>query len=107
MLELLSLRIASGALLPPAASALLALGDARTEMRASALRAVWLLAALPIGFAWAGLTGAVAAVAVADFVRLPVLWLGLDRHGLLDPAAELGDLLWLVAGAGLAWLVLP
>ncbi len=107
MLELLSLRIATSALLPPAAAALLALGDARTEMRAAALRALWLLVALPVGFASAGLVGAVAAVAVADLVRLPVLWLGLQRHGLLDPAAELTDLLWLVAGAALAWLVLP
>jgi len=106
MLELLSLRIATSALLPPAAAALLALGDARTEMRASAARALWLLAALPLGFAWVGLTGAVAAVAVSDLVRLPVLWRGLARHGLLDPAAELADLLWLAAGAGLAWLVL-
>ena len=107
MLELLSLRIATSALLPPAAAALLALGDARTEMRASALRAFWLLAALPLGYAWAGLTGAVTAVAVTDLVRLPVLWLGLSRHGLLDPAAELTDLAWLAAGAALAWSVLP
>ena len=107
MLELLSLRIATSALLPPAAAALLALGDARTEMRASALRAFWLLAALPLGYACAGLTGAVTAVAVTDLVRLPVLWLGLSRHGLLDPAAELTDLAWLAAGAALAWSVLP
>jgi len=107
MLELLALRIATSALLPPAAAVLLALGDARTEMRAAALRALWLLAALPLGYACAGLTGAVAAVAVCDLARLPLLWLGLARHGLLDPAAELGDLLWLVPGAALAWLVLP
>jgi hypothetical protein len=106
MLELLSLRIATSALLPPAAAALLALGDARTEMRASAARALWLLTALPVGFACVGLTGAVAAVAVTDLVRLPVLWRGLAQHGLLDLAAELADLLWLVAGAVLAWLVL-
>lgn len=106
MLELLALRIATSALLPPAAAALLALGDARTEMRAAALRASWLLVSLPLGWALAGLTGAVAAVAVCDLVRLPVLWLGLARQRLLDVRAELADLAWLVLGAALAWLVL-
>ena len=106
MLELLALRIASSALLPPAAAALLALGDARTEMRAAALRACWLLVSLPLGWLLAGLPGAVAAVAVCDLVRLPVLWLGLARHGLLDVKAELADLGWLAAGAALAWLAL-
>jgi O-antigen/teichoic acid export membrane protein len=103
MLELLALRIATSALLPPAAAALLALGDARTETLAAGARAVWLLASLPLGFAWAGLPGAVAAVALADLARLPLLWRGLARHALLDPRAELADLLWLAAGAGLAW----
>jgi O-antigen/teichoic acid export membrane protein len=107
MLELLALRIATSALLPPAAAALLALGDARTEMRAAALRALWLLVALPLGWIFAGLAGAVAAVAVCDLVRLPILWIGLARHGLLRVGAELSDLLWLAAGAGLAALVLP
>jgi O-antigen/teichoic acid export membrane protein len=104
MLEMLALRIATSALLPPAAAVLLALGDARTELGAAAARALWLVAALPTGFFWAGLEGAVTAVAAADLVRLPILWRGLARHGLLDLRAELSDLVWLAAGAGLAWL---
>jgi O-antigen/teichoic acid export membrane protein len=105
MLEWMGLRIATGALLPPAAALLLALGDARTEMLAAGARALWLLAALPLGFAWAGIAGAVAAVALADLARVPLLWRGLARRGLLDVRAELGDLIWLVAGAALAWLL--
>jgi O-antigen/teichoic acid export membrane protein len=107
MLELLALRIVTSTLLPPAAVALLALGDARTELLAAAARALWLVSALPLGFAWAGLPGAVGAVALCDLVRLPLLWRGLARHGLLRPATELLDLAWVAAGAALAWLALP
>jgi O-antigen/teichoic acid export membrane protein len=107
MLELLAIRIAAGALVHPASAALLALGDARSEVGAAAARAAWLLLGLPLAFAAAGLEGAVACVALADLPRLPLLWRGLARQGLLDVRAELSDLLWLAAGFALASRLLP
>ncbi len=104
MLRILSVRIALSSILPPANMCLLALGNPRYNLVGNVARAAWVFVALPLGFEFAGMTGAVIAIAASDAARLPFLWWGLHRYGLLSLRRELLRLCWIPAAALLAGL---
>jgi len=85
--------------------AALAAGDSRSFFAFSAIRALVQVSLLLVGVTWFGLVGAIAAMGLAGLLVHPVLiWLA-RRHGVWDPAHDLGfGLLGAGLGAAALWL---
>lgn len=105
MLQLLAARIGLGAMIPAAGVCLVAIGDLRWNFASNVARALWLFLGIPFGWYVAAMPGAVAAVALGDVVRIPFLWSGLRRYGLLQVRWEISRLWLVAAGAASGWLL--
>jgi O-antigen/teichoic acid export membrane protein len=79
----------------------------RPSLLAAAIlpRAVILLGGLPIGYAMAGMNGALAAIVLSQFAHWPLAIWFRAQHGLNHPRNDWVLPVALVAGAGLGWLL--
>lgn len=104
MLPLLILGVWPAALVQSSGPALLAAGKPKYSVYANAAKFAFTLMALPLGFHWAGLPGAVMAVALNDIPSYAVTCYGLQREQLWTAGQDLRATLLLLGlvAAGLA-----
>lgn len=89
MLQVLTARVALGAINGPRQFCLMSLGDTRTLFQQNLARGLWLVLAVPAGHRFAGVAGLVWAAALSELAPLGVLMVAFARKGLLRPAREL------------------
>lgn len=83
---------------------LVATGDTRQLFKRGVLQTVVLISALPIGYHFGGMTGAVWSVLLANFSTIPLILFLEARKGLFDWRAELRVLPILPIAAAIAYL---
>lgn len=97
MLAVLSALCAMRCVSEPCEQLLVAIGATRTVAVAQAARALWLLTALPAGWAASAVLGVVWAVGLSEVPVLVVLWIGLGSRGALSLRHEATAVLALLA----------
>ncbi len=105
MLRVLVLRVAIAAVVTPSERCLLSMGHAHYTFTKNLIRALWMLAALPLGFHLFGLAGVVWVIALSELPSLVFLLWAFQRKGLLWVRRELLVPLLFGGGALLAKLI--
>jgi O-antigen/teichoic acid export membrane protein len=98
MLQFLSLRAATYALVAPCESYVFALGQLRYGAIRSAARMVWILSAVPVAWYFGGLVWLIAAIAASEIPVLLMLWQACGKFGRLRPEREALALLFFGVG---------
>lgn len=104
MLELLSIQLGMRCMLGPAETLLFSIGRTHYGFSRSLVRAIWILAGVPIAWHVHGEIGVFWCVALSEVPVLLVLTYGLLRNRLYSFAIDLRSLLLFAAGAGCAAL---
>ena len=105
MLQVLCLRTATVCMVSPAETYLFAVGRTKYGFYRDLARTLWLLPAIPLGWAMGGMHGLVWAIALAEIPVALVLWHGQYREGSLRLAREAFGLLAFGAGAAVGSVV--
>lgn len=105
MLRVLSFRGAMACVLVPCESLLFSMGRSQYGFLRNLARAVWVAAAVPVGWHFWGLPGFVGAMLLTEVPVLLVLWPAMVRHRLFRLSGELRPLAFLAVGFGLGWLL--
>lgn len=79
-------------------------GHIRYLITSLMLRTIFLYAAVPYGFEWGGLTGALYCVVLSGFASWPIAIFYKVRHGLIDWFKEVSFWFFLPIGASFGWL---
>ncbi|MCB9591993.1 MAG: oligosaccharide flippase family protein [Sandaracinaceae bacterium] len=104
MLRVLCLRSATLAIVSPAETCLTALGHSKFGFYQNLLRAIWILAGVPIGYWIGGAEGVVWATALSGIPPILALWPKLWELKLLRLDREALAWVFFGVGAGLGWL---
>ena len=107
MFEVICCRVAMNVIIYPCDRCLLAMGEARYPFYRSVARFAWVIVAVPLGYAYAGIEGVVGAAALAEIPVFFVLWPAFHRRGMLRLSRELLAFAFFAAGAGVASLLEP
>ncbi len=106
MLRVLCLRSATMAVVAPAETCLTSLGRTRYGFYQNVLRAVWILAGVPLGYYFGGAEGVVWVAALSGVPPLFALWPKLWALKILRPERELLAWVFFAAGFGIGLAVL-
>lgn len=99
ILQILCVRLLMNATLSNSEMCLVALGRPQYSVAQNLARVAWLAAAIPAGWHWMGIEGAVWAVALSELPVVAVLWTGLIRHRVFALRSELRSALCAGLGA--------
>jgi len=105
--QVLCLRVLLTVMVHPTDRCLMALGHTQYTFYRSALRAVWLVAAVPAGWHFAGMEGLVWATALVEAPVVLIFWPALRRVGILRIERELAAPAFFAAGMALAFALRP
>jgi O-antigen/teichoic acid export membrane protein len=103
MLQVLAIRVALSGMFPPAGKVLLAIGRPQWSFWSDVAGTICLLAAIPIGYHYYGVAGAVWGISLSEFAKMPVLWTGLMRFHLFSAWKEAVALALVALGAALGY----
>lgn len=100
MLQLLVIRSAMIVMLAPCETCLFSIGLTKYAFLQGLVRAIWIAAAVPVGYVLYGFPGLVVATALAEVPVLVLLWRPFWREGLLAIHKELRSVLLFGVGFG-------
>ncbi len=104
MLQVLAIRVALSGMFPPAGKVLLAIGRPQWAFWSDVAGTICLLAAIPIAYRHYGIVGAVWAISLSEFAKMPILYMGLMRYRLFSAWKEAVALALVALGAALGYL---
>lgn len=107
MFEVLCCRVAMNVVVYPCDRCLLAMGEGRYPFYRSVARFLWVVVAVPVGYAYAGIEGVIGAAAVAEIPVFFVLWPAFHRRGMLRLSRELLAFAFFATGALLGSFLEP
>jgi len=105
ILQVLTIQVAMTVMLTPAETVLFSVGKTFYGFARSFVRAVWILAGIPISWRLAGLPGVVWCVALSEVPVLMVIWPGMIKQKLLRPLFEFRSFAVWAGAASLGWIV--
>jgi O-antigen/teichoic acid export membrane protein len=105
MMRILIVRLMFQLVTVSSQTCLFAIGETRYAFYKGAMKMVWMVAAIPLGFHFYGLPGIVWAAAFADAPALLVLLPPLARRGILRLRREILVPLFFASGAAIAYLI--
>lgn len=107
MFQVLCVRVLLTVMVHPPDRCLMALGKTQYTFYRSAVRAVWVVLAIPAAWYGIGLQGLVWAVALVELPVLLIFWPAMRRVGIFRLGRELAAPAFFVAGMALAYALRP